>query len=97
LFSRFTTNFVKQDLFLHGDYGRIRDPQKTASGIDSFFLLDYMIGYRFPNRRGILSLEGKNLLDEEFYYRNSYLNLSEPVNPIFLPTRTVFLKLTMNF
>lgn len=97
LFSRFTTTFVKQDLFLHGDYDRIRDPQKTASGIDSFFLLDYMIGYRFPNRRGILSLEGKNLLDEEFYYRNSYLNLSEPINPIFLPTRTVFFKLTMNF
>ncbi len=97
LFSRFTATFVKQDLFLHGDHGRIRDPQKTASGIDSFFLLDYVIGYRLSNRRGILSLEGKNLLDEAFYYRSSYLNLSEPVNPIFLPTRTLFLKLTMNF
>lgn len=97
LFTRFTATFVKQDLFLHGDYGRTRDPQKTASGIDSFFLLDYVIGYRLPNRRGIMSLEGKNLLDEEFFYRNSYLNLSEPVNPIFLPTRTIYLKLTMNF
>ncbi len=39
----------------------------AASGEDDFFVLDAAIGYRLPRRRGIISLEGANLLDEHFF------------------------------
>jgi hypothetical protein len=61
-------------------------------------LLEAAIGYRLPNRRGILSLEGRNLLDEEFFYRNINFQTSEPVYyQRFIPHRTLFLRLTLNF
>ena len=69
----------------------------------SFFTMDTAIGYRFPNRRGMLSLEGKNLLDQDFIYR-SY-NLNAPIDigssfgtlPRFISDRTLFMRLTLNF
>ena len=100
LFSKITTTFVEQDLIRKADieHQEVRVPSKTNSGIDSFFLLDSSIGYRFPNRRGILILEGRNLLDSKFFYKNiNYLNQSEAISPRFIPERTFFVKLTLNF
>ncbi|NBQ67924.1 MAG: TonB-dependent receptor, partial [Nitrosomonadaceae bacterium] len=61
-FSKFTTTFVDQNLMRKSDIDndQHRVPSKTNSGFDSFLLVDSSIGYRFPNRRGILSLEGRN-------------------------------------
>ena len=75
-----------------------RKPSTTNSGIDAFLLLDAVLGYRLPNRRGILSLEGRNLLDKSFYYRNiNNFDQSKPVNSRFIPERTFFARLTLNF
>jgi len=98
-FSGLTGTFVRQGLTRLSDFGREneRDPDTTRSGIDSFFLLDAFIGYRLPNRRGIITLEGRNLLDSDFYFRNINFYQSEAVAPQFIPDRTIFARLTLNF
>lgn len=96
-FSEFTSTFIKQDLIRKSDESRERNPKITNSGIDSFFLLDAAVGYRFINRRRIFSIEGRNLLNENFLYRNVNFYESEPANAYFFPRHTIFAKLTLNF
>ncbi|GJL75003.1 MAG: hypothetical protein NMNS02_11090 [Nitrosomonas sp.] len=67
------------------------------AGISNFFLLDTVFSYRFPARRGMFSIEIKNLLDKNFYYRNSYFHISEQVGPRYMPERTFFARVTLNF
>ena len=64
-----------------------------------FFLLDASIGYRFPNRRGIISFDVRNFLDQKFRYWSSYLQNNDQLTaaPRFTPGRTFFLRLTLNF
>jgi tetratricopeptide (TPR) repeat protein len=89
IFAKLTTTYVQQ---------KVRSRTQKNSGSDDFALLEAAIGYRLPNRRGILSLEGRNLLDEEFFYRNINFQTSEPVYyQRFIPHRTLFLRLTLNF
>ncbi len=92
-------NTIKQNLRRKRDFNdnQERNPEITNSGIDTFFLLDSMIGYRFPNRRGILTFEGRNLLNDKFFYRNINFNLSEAVPTRYIPERTFFVRLTFNF
>ncbi|MDE2389058.1 MAG: hypothetical protein KGN35_08280, partial [Betaproteobacteria bacterium] len=73
-----------------------QDDQKVQ-GRSSFFLMDAQIGFRMPSRRGLLSFEAKNILDESFYFRNPYFFISEPVAPRYTPTRSFFVRLTLNF
>ncbi|WP_256250912.1 FecR domain-containing protein [Nitrosomonas sp. Nm51] len=98
-FSGITGTFVRQDLTRHRDItnSNDRNPKTTNSGIDSFLLLDATIGYRLPKRRGLLSLEIRNLLDKEFFYRNNNFGLSQIVDPRYLPDRTFFARATLNF
>lgn len=70
---------------------------KNNEGKENFFLLDASLGFRLPKRRGILSVEAKNLLDQSFLYRNANFYTSEAISPRYLPTRTVFLRMTFNF
>jgi hypothetical protein len=74
-----------------------RNPEKTNSGVDTFFLLDSIIGYRFPNRRGMLAFEGRNLLNDKFFYRNTGFYISEAIPTRYVPERTFFARLTLNF
>lgn len=70
-----------------------------AEGSDSFFLLDAAIGWRFPNRRGIASLEATNLLDEEFEYQDDSFRefRDEPSIGPYLPDRQIMGRITLNF
>lgn len=91
IFSRFSTTFVQQDL------KRLAD-SSLREGNDSFVLFDAALGYRLPNRRGILSLEGRNLSDENFFYRSYNFQYNEMITSSrFIPTRTLFVRLTLNF
>jgi tetratricopeptide (TPR) repeat protein len=84
-----------------GTYVRqnLERPPETGlrTGNSDFYLLDAIIGYRLPNRRGILSLEGKNLLNENFAFRSYNFQFNEVANPLFTPGRTFFARLTLNF
>lgn len=71
--------------------------RRDNEGRDGFFLLDAVLGFRLPKRLGMISFEARNLLDEQFLYRNANFYISEPTMPRFLPTRTLFLRATLNF
>jgi Tfp pilus assembly protein PilF len=67
-------------------------PPPMAYGEDRFFLLDAFVGYRLPNRRGLLSLTADNLLDETFQYQDI-----EPMNPSLYPERLISFRFTLAF
>ena len=91
IFSRFSTTFVQQNI------KRVRE-FSLLENHDGFTLFDAALGYRLPNRRGILSLEGRNLSDENFFYRSYNFQVNEVITSSrFIPTRTFFVRLTLNF
>ena len=69
------------------------------SGDDDFVVVDASIGYRFPKRRGMLSLVVKNLFDTEFQYQDdSYREFrDEPSSGPYFPERTVMGRFTLSF
>jgi outer membrane receptor protein involved in Fe transport len=90
-FAQVTETFVDQDL-------KRRPMSVQPSGSNSFFLLDAAFGYRLPERRGILSLEARNLLDEKFSFQDD--NFQNPsvtrISP-FIPDRMVLGRVTISF
>lgn len=86
-----TGTHVEQELGAYPVLGQIAESK--------FFLLDASIGYRFPNRRGIISFDVRNLLDQQFKYWSSYFQNNEQltVSPRFIPGRTFSVRLTLNF
>ncbi|MCC2681881.1 MAG: TonB-dependent receptor [Nitrosospira multiformis] len=94
LFGGVTTTFVKQEMERTERF-RAQSELKTVG--DTFFLLDAVLGYRLPKRRGIISLEGRNLLDQDFFFRSYNFQFNEVTVPRFTPSRTFFLRLTLNF
>jgi len=70
-----------------------------AEGKDNFFVTDAAVGWRIPNRRGIVSLEMRNLFDQRFDYQDdSFREFSdEPSTGPFIPGRTILGRLTLNF
>lgn len=82
---------------LTGTYVRQNVRRNDAPGPENFFLLDSEIGFRLPKRRGILSFEGRNLLNDDFLYSNQFFYISEPVSSRYIPRRMFFAKLTFNF
>jgi len=70
-----------------------------ASGDDRFVLADASIGYRFPKRRGVLSLAVKNLFDTAFKYQDdSYREFrDEPSIGPYFPQRTVMARFALSF
>jgi outer membrane receptor protein involved in Fe transport len=68
-------------------------------GHDNFFVVDLGIGYRFPDRLGIASLQVQNLLDEGMEFQDdSYREFQEEpsVGPYF-PDRTILGRVVLNF
>jgi len=64
---------------------------------ESFTIVDLAFGYRLSKRRGMVSLEINNLLDEEFIYQDLNYTRSEAINPRYIPERTVMARLTLSF
>ena len=92
-FGKVSTTYLQQSLKRLPD----ADP-RLAEGNSDFVLLDTALGYRLPNRRGILSFEGRNLSDEQFYYRSYNFQFNEMnTSSRFIPTRTFFVRLTLNY
>ena len=65
---------------------------------DDFLLVDIAIGYRLPKRYGLLSLDIRNVFDEEFNFMDSSLRSSQEFTaPMFLPQRTILFRLMLSF
>jgi tetratricopeptide (TPR) repeat protein len=89
--------------YVHQNADRFPGPpacdEACSDGTDDFFLLDASVGYRFPGRHGIFSLEGTNLLDEKFNYQDDDFRTAGArarFGP-FIPERAVLARLTLNF
>jgi hypothetical protein len=89
--ARAAGTYVKQRI------NRNKDKDKD-NDTSNFFLLDMLMGFRLPNRRGLISFEAKNMLDKKFDYRNQHLFLdSEFIFTPYTPGRTIFGRATLNF
>jgi tetratricopeptide (TPR) repeat protein len=67
-------------------------PVTLAPAEDQFWVFDASLGYRLPNRRGVLSLNVDNLLDEEFRFQDT-----DPENPSIMPERMAYFRFTLAF
>jgi hypothetical protein len=68
------------------------DPVTVVPGEDRFWVVDAFVGYRLPNRRGLLSLTADNLLDESFQFQDV-----DPSNPSLFPERLISFRFTLAF
>jgi len=71
-----------------------------SDGDDSFTVFNAAIGYRFPQRRGLVSVEVNNIFDTHMKYQDDnfreFGENSGSISP-FLPERTILARLTLNF
>ena len=59
---------------------------------DRFWMVDAAITYRLPNRWGLITLEAKNLFDEEFKYQDT-----DPSNPRISQGSLILARFTLAF
>ncbi len=65
---------------------------------ENFTLLNAGLGYRLPKRWGLVALQVNNLLNKEFHYQdNSFRSGNQTVNPLYIPERTLFGRVVINF
>jgi tetratricopeptide (TPR) repeat protein len=95
----FNPNGLFADLgvsYVHQDVDRPPGSTQNA-GKEDVALLDAAVGYRLPKRYGIISLEGRNLLDQKFDYQDlNYLTSENHASPL-LPERTILARFTLSF
>jgi outer membrane receptor protein involved in Fe transport len=61
-------------------------------GDDQFWVVDASIGYRLPKRWGLITIEARNLFDEEFKFQDT-----DPKNPLISPERLILARFTLAF
>jgi tetratricopeptide (TPR) repeat protein len=71
-----------------------RSRREFSRSHERFWTFDASIGYRLPKRYGLVSLDVRNLFDEEFDYQNSF-NVGPQQLPRFQPSRAVFLRINL--
>jgi TonB dependent receptor len=95
--------FAPGGLFMQIGATRIEQRvERTATpgfgqGRTRFTLVDLAIGYRFPGRKAMLALEGRNLTNRKFSFQDDNYRSAEPVSSSISPTRSLFLRATVNF
>ena len=73
--------------------GKFGDPfSGFLLGDDQFWVVDAAISYRLPKRLGLVTIEAKNLFDEEFNFQDT-----DPSNPWTVPERVISAKCTLAF
>lgn len=86
-FAGLQTAYVYQD----GDFG---DPAAApiVGDDDDFWVVDAGVGYRLPRRFGMLSIEAKNLFDEDFKFQDT-----DPAKPTIAPERLILGRVSLAF
>jgi hypothetical protein len=100
IFAGLSTTFVRQDVKRLPTAPVIVNGGNRSEGNDSFVTVDASVGYRFPNRRGLISLAVNNLFNNGFRYQDdSYREFGEgrPTVSQFIPERTILARVTLNF
>jgi len=86
-FAHVQTTYVKQDVGFSFE----------NVGADEFVSVDTGVGYRLPKRYGKLSIEVRNLFDENFRFQGLGLRTFEPKVAPFVPERIIFANITLAF
>ncbi|HLF09905.1 MAG TPA: TonB-dependent receptor, partial [Gammaproteobacteria bacterium] len=81
---------IRQDGYFEPTFAPPGTPTEFAE--DQFWIFDASLGYRLPNRRGVLSLNIDNLLDQDFRFQDS-----DPLNPSIAPERMAYFRFTLAF
>ncbi len=70
-----------------------------GQGQDRFFLVDAMLGYRFPKRFGLVSLGIKNLFGTRLRFQDDSFRefRDEPATGPYFPERVISARITLNF
>lgn len=71
-FGRFRATYIDQ----HGEFFT---EETVLPGSEQIVVVDATVGYRLPNRLGILSIEARNLFDEHFNHQEFDLGLSNSI------------------
>jgi hypothetical protein len=98
LFAGATGTFVHQDV-------QRRTAPSDDDGNDNFFVVNLGVGYRLPQRRGLIGLEVGNVFDTSVSYqddgfrefRDSSADASQPTASPFIPERSFMARVTLNF
>jgi hypothetical protein len=88
--AKLTGTYVLQDI-------KRQEGHTLKAGTHDFFMLDTSVGYRLPKRRGLVSLEARNLLDQDFIYRSYNFQFNDYRISRYIPERTFFARVTLNF
>jgi outer membrane receptor protein involved in Fe transport len=73
------------------------DNQGKGDELENFWVVDAAIGYRLPKRYGLVSVEIKNLFNEDFQFQSSFDPDLEPRSSLFEPERAIFATLNLWF
>ena len=93
-FSGLGVTYVNQDIQNLDPRSLIVLPTQS----EHFILVDASLGYRLPNRWGIIALEARNLFDQKFYFQDySFQSAVDAANPRFIPERTLYARFVLNF
>jgi outer membrane receptor protein involved in Fe transport len=73
--------------------GTFGDPAvQVTHGDERFWILDASIGYRLPKRLGVITVDGRNLLDKRFRFQDT-----DPANPQIQPERLIVVRLIVAY
>ena len=89
LFGRLKATYVDQEIELPGD--------TVDSEDDNFWVVDTSIGYRLPKRYGIISVDIRNLFDQDFKFHDVDFQSGNARNSWIQPDRIVLVRLTLSF
>jgi len=64
---------------------------------DTFHLFNAALGFRLPDNRGVLSVEVRNLFDEDFHYQNRTRRPDIAAQPRYAPERTIYARGAIRF
>ncbi|HET6519060.1 MAG TPA: TonB-dependent receptor, partial [Geminicoccaceae bacterium] len=84
--------------YVYQDVDRIDDPRQPLNeGHDDFVVVDASIGYRLPDRRGIISVDARNLLDERFFFQDNNFRATDTRIAPYVPDASVLVRATLSF
>ncbi len=97
-FAGWSMVYVNQDI-------QMIDPQSPPNASPAFLptqneeftLFDAGIGYRLPERQGVITLEVRNMFDRHFNFQDYTFQTGGFVSPLYLPERTFLGRLILNF
>jgi tetratricopeptide (TPR) repeat protein len=86
--ARLRTTYVDQV----GDFTDVPTAEVSKHGSDQFWVVDASIGYRLPDRRGLFTIDVRNLFDNSFHFHDTNSR-----SPTVAPERQVLVRFTLAF